>query len=52
MPEGDAIFRVARPLHRALGGLIITGFIRVLPILTRVDFDSGKWMRMHFFPAI
>jgi endonuclease-8 len=40
MPEGDAIFRAARTLHRALGGRTVARFESVLPQLTRVDYDS------------
>jgi len=36
MPEGDAIFRTARTLHRALAGREVTRFESVLPALTRV----------------
>jgi endonuclease-8 len=39
MPEGDTIFRVARTLHRALTGRIITRFESVLPALSRIDVD-------------
>jgi endonuclease-8 len=40
VPEGDAIFRTARTLHRALAGEIVTRFESVLPKLTRVDEDA------------
>lgn len=39
MPEGDAIFRTARTLHRALAGRTVTRFESVLPALTRVHDD-------------
>ena len=39
MPEGDAIFRTARTLHRALAGGVIVHFESVLPSLTRVHED-------------
>jgi endonuclease-8 len=40
MPEGDAIFRTARTLDRALAGGIVVRFESVLPALTRVHEDS------------
>ena len=40
MPEGDAIFRTARTLHRALAGAIVTRFESVLPALWRVHEDA------------
>ena len=40
MPEGDAIFRTARTLHRALAGAQVVRFESVLPALTRVDEDT------------
>jgi endonuclease-8 len=40
MPEGDAIFRTARTLHRALSGRTIVRFESVLPALTRVHEDA------------
>ena len=40
MPEGDAIFRTARTLHRALAGRVVTRFESVLPALTRVHEDT------------
>jgi endonuclease-8 len=40
MPEGDAIFRTARALDRALAGRTLTGFQSMLPHLTRVDEDQ------------
>jgi endonuclease-8 len=40
VPEGDAIFRTARTLHRALAGRIVTRFEAVLPALTRVHEDA------------
>lgn len=41
MPEGDAIFRTARTLHRALAGQRVTRFESVLPALTRVHEDAS-----------
>jgi len=40
MPEGDAIFRTARTLHRALAGREVVRFESVLPALTRVHEDT------------
>jgi len=40
VPEGDAIFRTARTLHRALAGRTVTRFESVLPALTRVHEDT------------
>jgi endonuclease-8 len=40
VPEGDAIFRTARTLHRALAGATIVRFESVLPALTRVHEDT------------
>jgi endonuclease-8 len=40
VPEGDAIFRTARTLHRALAGHVVTRFESVLPALTRVHEDA------------
>jgi endonuclease-8 len=40
MPEGDAIFRTARTLDRALAGGVIVNFESVLPALTRVHEDT------------
>jgi endonuclease-8 len=40
LPEGDAIFRAARTLHRALAGRTITRFQSVFPSLSRVDVDT------------
>lgn len=40
MPEGDAIFRTARTLHKALAGRTITRFESVFPKLNRVDEDA------------
>lgn len=40
MPEGDAIFRTARTLHRALAGRAVTRFESMLPSLTRVHEDT------------
>lgn len=40
MPEGDAIFRTARTLHRALAGRVVTRFESVLPAVARVHEDT------------
>jgi endonuclease-8 len=40
MPEGDAIFRAARTLNRALAGKQVLRFESVLPALTRVHQDA------------
>lgn len=40
MPEGDAIFRTARTLHRALAGRVVSRFESMLPSLTRVHEDA------------
>src|SRR3954454_3978532 len=40
MPEGDAIFRTARMLNRALAGHEVVRFESVLPALTRVHEDT------------
>jgi endonuclease-8 len=40
MPEGDAIFRTARTLHRALVGHEVVRFESVLPALTRIHEDT------------
>lgn len=40
MPEGDAIFRAARTLDRALAGRQVTRFESVFPTLTRVHDDE------------
>src|SRR5436190_21713462 len=61
MPEGDAIFRTARTLHRALAGKEVTAFESVFPSLNRVNDDApiagrtidrvhstGKHLLMHF----
>jgi endonuclease-8 len=40
MPEGDAIFRTARTLNRALAGHEVVRFESVLPALTRVHEDT------------
>src|SRR6516165_2061686 len=40
MPEGDAIFRAARTLNRALAGREVTRFESVFPKLTRVHHDT------------
>src|SRR5919202_5514409 len=39
MPEGDAIYRAARALHRALAGRVVTRFESVFPAVTRVAED-------------
>ena len=61
MPEGDAIFRTARTLNRALAGHEVVRFESVLPSLTRIHEDTpitgrtvervtaaGKHVLMHF----
>jgi endonuclease-8 len=40
MPEGDAILRAARTLHRALAGRTVVRFESVFPKLTRVHVDT------------
>jgi len=40
MPEGDAIFRTARTLNRALAGRQVLRFESAVPALTRVDDDA------------
>ncbi len=40
MPEGDAIFRTARTLNRALAGHEVVRFESVLPALTRIHADT------------
>jgi len=40
MPEGDAIFRTARTLHRALAGHEVVRFESVFPKLSRVHDDA------------
>jgi len=40
MPEGDAILRTARTLHRALAGDEVVHFESVLPALTRIHDDT------------
>ena len=63
MPEGDAIYRTARTLHRALAGQPVVRFESVLPALTRVHEDTpitgrtverveaaGKHVLMRFSP--
>jgi endonuclease-8 len=63
VPEGDAIYRTARTLNRALAGRIVTRFESVLPALTRVHEDTpitgrlvervesaGKHVLMRFSP--
>src|SRR5580765_8492826 len=65
VPEGDAIFRTARTLQRALAGRVVTRFESVLPALTRVHEDapltgrtverveaSGKHVLMRFSGAL
>jgi endonuclease-8 len=60
MPEGDAIFRAARTLHRALAGKEVAAFESVFPSLNRVNDDApivgrtidrihatGKHLLMH-----
>src|SRR4051794_18576402 len=46
VPEGDAIFRTARTLHRALAGHVVTRFESVFPALTRVHEDTPITGRM------
>lgn len=61
MPEGDAIFRTARTLNRALGGQVVTGFETTLAPLARANDDTplvgrtveraearGKWCLIFF----
>ena len=61
MPEGDAIHRAARTLHRALAGRSVVRFESVFPALTRIDEDAplagqtvrevnalGKHLLIHF----
>ena len=65
MPEGDAIYRTARTLQRALGGGVVTRFESGLPALTRVHEDApitgrtiervealGKHVLMRFTPDL
>lgn len=65
MPEGDAIFRTARTLDRALAGHPVARFESVLPALTRVHEDTpvtgrtiervestGKHVLMRFSGAL
>jgi endonuclease VIII len=65
VPEGDAIFRTARTLHRALAGRVVTRFESVLPALTRIHEDApltgrtverveaaGKHVLMRFSGAL
>jgi endonuclease-8 len=40
MPEGDAIFRAARSLHRVLSGHVVTRFETAYAHLDRVDVDT------------
>jgi len=40
VPEGDAIFRTARTLNRALAGYEVVRFESVLPALTRIHEDT------------
>ena len=61
MPEGDAIFRTARTLNRAMAGREVVRFESVFPALTRVHEDApiigrtvervtaaGKHVLVHF----
>src|SRR5437763_1235593 len=61
MPEGDAIFRTARTLNRAMAGREVVWFESVFPALTRVHEDApiigrtvervtaaGKHVLVHF----
>src|SRR5947209_991163 len=61
MPEGDAIFRTARTLNRAMAGREVVRFESVFPALTRVHEDApiigrtvervtaaGKHLLVHF----
>jgi endonuclease VIII len=65
VPEGDAIYRTARTLNRALAGDRVVRFESVLPALTRVDEDTpiagrtvelveavGKHVLMRFAPRV
>src|SRR5229473_3815094 len=61
MPEGDAIYRAARALQKAIGGKVVTGFETGLAKLARVNDDTplvgrvvekvesrGKWCLIFF----
>src|SRR3954468_7424809 len=61
MPQGDTIFRAARPLHRAVAGKTVVRFESMLPALDNVHDQSpitgrvvehvhasGKHLLMHF----
>jgi endonuclease VIII len=57
MPEGDAIYRTARTLNRALAGGTVVRFESVFPVLTRVEITgrtverveaAGKHVLMRF----
>src|SRR5258708_15277131 len=61
MPEGDAIYRAARALQKAIGGKVVTGFETRLAKLARVNDDTplvgrmvekvesrGKWCLIFF----
>jgi endonuclease VIII len=65
MPEGDAIYRTARTLQRALAGGTVIRFESVFPALTRVHEDTpltgrtierveaaGKHVLMRFSPGL
>jgi endonuclease-8 len=65
MPEGDAIFRTARTLNRALAGDLVVRFESVFPALTRIHEDTpitgrrvegveaaGKHVLMRFSPGL
>ena len=47
MPEGDAIYRTARTLHRALSGATVSRFESVLPALTRADIAGRRVERVE-----
>jgi endonuclease VIII len=61
MPEGDTIYRAARALQKAIGGMVVTGFETGLAKLARVNDDTplmgrvvkkvesrGKWCLIFF----
>lgn len=61
MPEGDAIFRAARALQKAIGGKVVTAFDTGMAKLAKVNDDApivgrivekvearGKWCLMFF----
>jgi len=65
VPEGDALFRTARTLDRALAGHTVIRFESVFPALTRIDEDApvvgrtvdratamGKHLLIHFSGAL